>query len=601
MNKLNIKSTDLDLSALFKNDDDPNILKQRKLVEKANYDFINKWKKRTDYLKDPKILKKALDEYEYLQHNFGTDGNEGYYFSLKSNIDQNDPKIKARVNQIDELSLKIYNDLQFFELNLVRIPKNLRSKFLKDSELKKYKHFLEKSFACSDYTLSDAEEKILNLKQTSSHSNWVKLTSAFISKEERKISVNGKLKTHGIQDLMTLISSPDKKTRDSAAEALNDILEKNIEVGEAEINSILQNKKIDDEIRKLPRPDKSRHLSDDIDSEVVDSLIKTVSDRFDISKRFYKLKTKLLGFTKMAYHERNVEYGTIDQNYSYSKGANLVRDVFYQLDPQYAEIFSGIIENAQVDVYPKKGKRGGASCHYNLIRQPSYVFLNYTNKLNDVTTLAHEAGHGIQNELIKAKQHALDFGTPLSIAEVGSQFLEDFVLEELVKKADDEQKLAIQMFKLNSDISSIFRQVACYKFEYELHQTFREKGYLSYKEIGEIFQKHMASYMGSSVEMSKGSENWWVYWSHIRRFFYVYTYASGLLISKYMQSNVRKNKKFVSKVKDFQSAGMSASPRDIFKNMGIDITKVSFWKQGLYEIEALLNDTEKLAKKLGKI
>jgi len=157
------------------------------------------------------------------------------------------------------------------------------------------------------------------------------------------------------------------------------------------------------------------------------------------------------------------------------------------------------------------------------------------------------------------------------------------------------------MKKLNDDVSTIFRQVACYKYEQELHQQFRQKGYLSKKEIGRLFQKHMSSYMGDFVEQSPGSENWWVYWDHIRSFFYVYSYAGGLLISKSLQNSVKDNPKFIKKVKKFLSAGLSDSPKNIFKKLGVDITDKSFWDRGLTEVENLLQEATKLAEKLGKI
>lgn len=596
-----INSLSIDLSPLFQNDDDPNMKINRKKVAIANYNFINKWKNRTDYLKNPKILKKALDEYELLHREFGTGGGEDYYFLIKTQIDQNNTKIKARFNQIEDISLKIYNDLQFFELNLSKIPPKTRSRFLKSKELKEYEHFLERIFAWSNHLLSEKEERILNLQNVPAHQNWIDMVEGFLSKEEREILINGKKTKQNFSQIMSLINSQDKKIRDTAAKALNDIFIKNIEVAEKEINSILANKKIVDELRQLPRPDSARHLSDDIDTDIVDTLINTVSNNQNLSKRYYKLKSKLLKLPKLEYHERNVEIGIVNKKYSYDDSVKLVNEVFFDLDPEYSELFTKFVENSQIDVYPKNGKRGGAACFHNLWSEPSYIFLNHTDRLVDVTTLAHEVGHGIQNEMIKTKQNSLNFGTPLSIAEVGSQFLEDFVLEELMKRSDDKERLKIQMTKLNDDISAIFRQVACYKFEQELHRTFREKGYLSYQEIGQIFQKHMFSYMGPAVEKSEGSENWWVYWSHIRTFFYVYSYASGLLISKSMQASVRKDKNFIVKVKQFQNAGTSLSPKEIFKNMGIDITQKYFWEQGIKEIQNLLTETEKLAKKLGEI
>ena len=374
-----------------------------------------------------------------------------------------------------------------------------------------------------------------------------------------------------------------------------------VEVAESEINSILANKKIDDELRNAPRPDTLRHLADDIESEVVDSLIEAVSQRFPIPARYYALKAKLLKVKKLAYHERNVEYGAMTGRYPFPRSVDLVHTVLGKLDPEFADIFAGFIENGQIDAYPKKDKDSGAFCIHHLMVQPTYILLNHSGKLHDVLTIAHELGHGINNELIKKKQHALDFGTPTSTAEVASTFMEDFVLDEIIRSANDEQRLAIMMQKLNDDVSSIFRQVGCYQFERELHKDYRGKGYLSKGEIGKLFRKHMAAYMGHAVLQSEGSENWWVYWSHIRYFFYVYSYASGLLISKSLQNSVKQDPAFIHKVKEFLSAGLSDSPKNIFGRLGIDISDKRFWDRGLDEVESLLDDTEQLAKGLGKI
>lgn len=599
---VNIKKTSWDLSPLFASDNDPKMEEERVLVKEANDAFISKWKQRDDYLTNPKVLKEALDEYEALQHTYSTEGNEGYYFWLRSEIDEANPDIKAKVNKVDEFAVKISNDLQFFTMRIAKIDQEIQGEFLLYPLLLPYKHFLERVFSENKYLLSEPEEKILNLKSSVAYGNWVKMTSSFLSKEEREVILeDGTKKLENFSAITSLLNNTKKEVRDSAAVAFNSILDKHKEVAEAEINSILANKKIDDELRGFSRPDSSRHLSDDIDSTVVDSLVTSVSSRFDIAERYYVLKAKLMGVKKLEYHERSVEYGTIDKHYSFQEGVDLVHKVVGQLDGGFAEILERFVRDGNIDVYPQKGKRGGAFCAYHLLSQPTYMLLNFSEKLTDVTTLAHELGHGINDELMREKQNALNFGTPTSTAEVASTFMEDFVLEEIIKSADEELKLTIMVSKLNSDISSIFRQVACYQFEQDLHSSFRQKGYLSYVEIGKIFQKNMMSYMGVAVEHNLGSENWWIYWSHIRTFFYVYSYASGLLISKSMQASVKKDHGFIEKVKGFLSAGQSESPKNIFAQLGVDITDKNFWDNGLVEIESLLIQTEELAKKLGKI
>ncbi len=598
-----MKQITWNLKQFFESDDDPGIEGKRKIIEQKSYEFINKWKDGKDYLKNPAVLKQALDEYERWKRDYGTDGDEGYYFWLRTTQDQNNPKLKAKFNQIENFSKRIENESQFFHLRISRMPKTYQKKFLGFAGLKDYKHFLERIFAESKYLLSEPEEKILNLKTSTSYSNWVKMTSGFLAKEERMVILeDGSKKIKTFSEILSLMNSKNKRVRDSAARVFNDILYKNVEVAEAEINSLLANKKIDDELRKISRPDLTRHISDDIDSEIVDSLIKTVSDRFlNISSRYYGLKARIMKVKRLKYHERNVELGNINKKYSYTESIKLIYKVLKNLDNEFADIFSGFIKNGQFDVYPRKGKASGAFCAHHRISQPTYILLNHTNKLRDVLTLAHELGHGLNNELIRKNQKALNFGTPTSTAEVASTFMEDFVFQEILKQADDELRFSIMMMKLNDEVSTIFRQVACYRFEQELHQEFRQKGYLSKEEIGRLFQKHMAAYMGDFVEQSMGSQNWWVYWSHIRSFFYVYSYASGLLISKSLQTSVKENPKFIEKVKEFLSAGLSDSPRNIFKKLGVDIADPRFWNKGLDEVESILLETTKLAEKLGKL
>lgn len=586
--------TEWNLSALAKSDDDPALVEKRKETERIAKAFIQKWKENSFYLEKPEVLRQALDEFEKIENLFGDGGgDEEYYFWLRSQIDQANSAIKAKLNQIGDFSKEISNQLRFFTSRLSKVSPDIQKVFLNSPELKDYRHFLERLFRKGQYILEEKEENLLSLKSSVAYENWKKMISTLLAKEERVI--HGEKKN--FSEISSLISHTDKKIRDEAANALNDILRKYLEVAEYEINSVAQDKKINDSLRNMPRPDFSRHLKDDIESEIVDSLVEAVSERNDLAQRFYKLKAKLFGVPKLEYHERNVPYGKIEKEYSYQDSIALVEKVFRSLDPQFAKIFQGFVQNGQIDAFPKAGKRSGAFCVWWSPSKPVFVMLNHTNRLKDVLTIAHEFGHAINAELSK-KQNALQFNTPTSTSETASTFMEDFVLKEILAHADDELKLTIYMEKLNGDISTIFRQVACYKFEQSLHSEFRKEGYLSAEKIGGIFQNHMIAYMGPAVEQSPGAENWWISWPHIREYFYTYSYASGLLISKALQNKVNKNPAFTKEVKEFLAAGTSASPKKIFAGLGLDITKKEFWFSGLSEIESLLDETEKLATKL---
>lgn len=595
-------NTQWDFSSLW-NDDDPDLAnKKRAEHEKKTYEFINKWKDRTDYLEDPKVLREALDEYEEWGRNYGIQGDEGYYLGLRLYLEQDVPEIKARYNKIHDYIVKVQNDIQFFEIRVSKIPKDKQNIFLEAVELKDYKHFLETSFNEARFLLSEPEEKILNLKAKVSYSNWIQMVEEFLSKEEREvIDEDGTTKMKSFNQILSLTNSKNKKVRDFAFNVINEIFYKFEDVATAEINSVLENKKVNDELRKMERPDLGRHVADDIDTEVVDTLVKAVTKRFDQAHKYYELKAKLLGVDKLDYNDRNIEYGEVDKKYEFSEAVELVNKVFSDLDPEFSNIFKKFLSDGLVDVFPKKGKGGGAFCAGDRLTNSTYILLNHTDQLRDVVTLAHEVGHGINNELMRKKQNSLNFDTPVSTAEVASTFTEDFVLDELLKKADDEMKLSILMSKLNDLISTIHRQIACYNFEWDLHQEFRNIGHLSKEQIGEIFQKNMSAYMGEFVRQSDGTQNWWIYWSHIRRFFYVYSYASGLLIAKSLQKSVKEDPQFISEVKEILSAGTSDSPKNIFKKVGIDITQEDFWDKGLDVVDKLLVQTEELARKLKKI
>ncbi|MEI6495006.1 MAG: M3 family oligoendopeptidase, partial [bacterium] len=529
----------------------------------------------------------ALDEYEYWSRTCGPATKATYYYYLLLDLNQGDSKLKAKFKKAEELSRDLENDIQFFTLRLAKIAPAIQREMLASKILAPYHHWLSRLFAESAHLLSEGEEKILSLKSSTSYFNWVRLTTDLLGREEREIlDENGKKASGSLSSILGLLGSPKKKIRDTAAKGLNSILDKYLDVAEAEINSVLENHKINNDLRKFDRADGARLIEDNIDPEVVDTMLESVSRRFDITNKFYALKAKLLKVDKLAYHERLVPYGKEELRFTYDEAVERVKKVFSNLDADFVDIFSELVEKGRVDVLPTKGKVTGGYCSPMIITDiPTYVLVNFTNTLHDVLTLAHEAGHTINDELSKRAQNALNQGEPKSVAEVASTYMQDFVLSDIASEASEEAKLAILVRKIDDDISTVFRQVAAYRFEQELHRVFKETGHISKEDIGNMFKKHMAAYMGPAILQTKGCENWWISWHHFRDPFYVYSYASGQLISKAMQKETKANPEFILKVKEFLSAGTSDSPKNIFAKMGIDITRPDFWQEGLDEIE----------------
>jgi len=586
--------TKWNLNLLYKNISDPNIDKDIKRSIKEVNEFVKKWKTNKEYIKEPNTLYIALREFEKLSEDPGICTKPSYYIFLQRALDQENPKLKAKENKLHDISLELENSIQFFLLNISKISKSKQNAFLNYPKLEIYKHFLQHLFNVSKYTLSDKEEKIFNLKSKTSYGNWVDMISELLSKQMFNVkNEEGKMIEVSYNEVGKYLNSQKKDVREYAAEEFYKINERYAEIAEFEINSILENKKINDTYRKIKRVDTERLLDNDIEEEVVDTLREVVTKNFDISKRYYKLKAKILKQNKLAYFERGVPIGDIAKKFTFEKSFEIVRNTFGKLDRHFEDILNKYCSEGRYDVYPKKGKDGGAFCISTGSKYPTYILLNHNEKLQDILTIAHESGHAIHSEYSN-KQNPLNQGHSTATAEVASTFFEDFVLSDVKDEFSKKEKTSLMLKKLEDDISSIFRQIACYNFELELHNSFRKEGYLSKERISEIFCKEMNKYLGDSVSIDKHMELGWLYWSHIRSFFYTYSYASGLLISKYLQNIVREDKRNINMVKEFLKAGNSKSPKDIFKDLNVDITKKEFWIRSLDESRKQLEELESI-------
>jgi oligoendopeptidase F len=560
-------------------------------------EFGQRWRERGDYLTDSTVLAEALAEYEKWQR--ADTGRALAHAWLQSQQDMRDTATRARLARAEKVAEEIANDLLFFTHQLARVPIATQNLFLKTPTLAPYHYFLVRLFADARYLLPEGEEKIINLYSGPAWSHWQQLMEKLLSREERLVLVApGREEIKSFAGLFGLLESPTQTVRDSVALALDNIFSVHLDTAEAELNAILTTKRVNDDLRQVTRPDQLRHLADDIDSKVVDTLVATVTERFDLPRRYYALKAKLLGKSRLAYHDRVAPIGELPKGWTYARAVEMVSESFSALDDEFAKIFHTFVSSGQIDVAPRLGKDSGASCWHGSLTQPTYILLNHTDSLSDVLTLAHEAGHGINNELVRGCQPALYFGTPTSTAEVASTFFEDFVLERLLEKTDEAGRLAILMAQLDREVATTFRQIAFYRFEQELHMAHRIAGYLAKEQINALFLKQMGSYLGDAVEQPDSAGRWWIYVSHFRQPFYVYSYASGLLISKALQKLVREDKSKVKEVKEFLSAGLSASPREIFAKLGIDIADPDFWQSGLAEFDRRLTEAETLATKV---
>ncbi len=582
--------TTWNLGLLYKGYDDPQIEKDVRAGERAFAAFEKKYRGKTDWLKSEGKLLAALSDYEALFAETRI-ARPIMYFYYAKDLNSDDSVAQARSTQLSERYAKNDRHIIFFELALAKIPVETQRRFLASKRLGSFRYFLKTVFDRARHNLSEAEESILKLKGIPSYEQWVSGTDRLIS----KASVEWKGEGIPVSRAMNLIGDLPIPERHQLHESLMKTLGSFAEIATNELNAVVTDKKINDELRGYKEVYDATILSYQNDRKSVLALVDAVTKAFPVAHRFHKVKAKLLGLKVLRYPDRNAGIESNVKKVSFDEAVKILREVFGCVDKRYLDILDSYLENGQIDVLPRKGKTGGAYCSGNL-NTPTYVLLNYTDTMDQVSTFAHEMGHAIHTELSKS-QGALYQGYSTSTAEVASTLFEAFVFDALFEKMSDKEKAAALHNKINDDVMTIFRQIACFNFEVEMHKTIREKGAMTREELRDAMNLHLGAYLGPIFDLRPEDGDFFTYWSHIRRFFYVYSYAFGQLVSKALYANYKKDPSYLAKINAFMSAGSSASPEAIFKSVGIDVTKPEFWKAGIASIEADIERLERLAAK----
>lgn len=582
--------TSWNLGLLYKNHKDPQIEKDLNSIVKEYKNFEKKYKNR-DFISTPKKLLQALSDFEKMSEK--TYWKPWLYFVLASDIKSDDKFAVSESSRIENILNEASNKIIFFSLEISKIPKNKQKEFLNDKNLKPYAYKIKKIFDNAKYLLSEKEEQLENLLAQTSYSMWVDSQSRNIS--SKTIIWNDE--EIPLSTAVAIVPSLSKEERREIAIKINNVLIENSTFAEAEINAVYNYKKITDKLRGYKKPYNSTILAYEQTEKDIEDFVSFITENFKLSNRFYKLHTKLLKEKKISYEDRSVAIGVINKTFTFEESVKQVKESFSKIDQKYSDLLDNYLKNGQIDVFPNKGKRLGAYC-FGYGKNPTFVMLNHTDDIRSVETLAHEMGHAIHSEYVKdLPPHYRGYST--ATAEVASTFFEQAVQYDILEKLSNDEKIIFLHNKILGDMATIFRQIALFNFELELHQDIRQNGYVSKEEIAKKLQKHMKTYLGSSVDVKIEDGYSFVNWSHIRRFFYVYTYAYGQLVSRALYQLWKENNNFSNKIEQFLKIGLTMNPKDTFKTIGVN-TNRKFFEAGIKSLESDIKKLEQLTKKWNK-
>ncbi len=571
------------------NIDDPRLLADVAYTERTYRQFAKNWRHRP-FTTDSSTLRQALSEYETLLGDPRLTRPDRY-LSLRLELDVTDSAAQKLQATLRKRLRNASDYLLFFTLELGKVTKSLQQEFLTDPNLAYFRYFLTCLFTNAKHDLTEAEEKIVRLKSTQASTLWQQMTDKLISTAE----INWHKRSIPLPEALEMIEALPSKQKPELWDAIITKIDTFGIPAEHEFNAIITDIRTEDSLRGYKKPYSATTLNYEHDEKSIEALVTAVSDRgFALSQRFYKLKAKYHGVPKLHYAQKYDSLGT-EPNIPFATALEICRDIFYRVNQLYGRIFDDMLERGQLDIFPRKGKRGGAFMS-DQTGHPIQVLLNHTNTLKALETLAHEMGHAV-HAARSATQSPLYDGHSIVTAETASTLFESLVFQALKEQASDDEKLLLLHDRLTRDIATMQRQIAFFNCELEIHTTIEREGAMTHAELKQCMHRHLTSYLGPAVDVRPIDGASYVYIPHLRYGFYVYSYTFGHLMSSLMAAAYKADTSYSKQIDTFLSAGSSASVVQIFKRIGLNTTKADTFLSALTTHENDIKQFEKLVKR----
>ena len=575
-----------DLSDLYANSKDPKIDQDLILIEKQVDDFVSLY---TAAVFEGTTLLQAIKAYEQISESLGkimTFAVLQYYGDL------NDTDFRALYQRAQEKISLLSAKIVFFSLALAKLSADsVESSIKAEPKLAHYDHWLKIVRQYQPHQLSEELERYAVEKSVTGRNAWVRLYDETLA----SMQLNSDGEMLPLEAVVHKMSDMNAEVRKRAAHSLNAGLQLQMPLFATITNVLAKDKEIDDKWRHFAKSDSSRHLDNQIEPEVVETLASCVRKNYaQLSHRYYGLKAKMLGLQRLEYWDRNAPLPIDDDaDISWPLARKMVLDAYSSFSPTISSIAQEFFDKNWIDVPTRTGKTSGAFSHPAVPSAHPYILLNYQGRRRDVMTLAHELGHGV-HQMLAREQGYLLADTPLTVAETASVFGEMLTFQHLLGTCETpNQRKALLAGKIDDMLNTVVRQIAFYHFEQLVHQA-RRQGELAPDDLASIWQRTQEEALGSAVNIDPITHSYWAYISHfIHSPFYVYAYAFGdCLVNSLYAFYQQQPNGFETKYLDLLKAGGSKGYNDLLQPFGFDLKQEAFWQGGLQMISGFIDELE---------
>ena len=520
--------------------------------------------------------------------------NKIYSFTgLSFASDTQDQTAQTYMARVQQFAAEMGNRTLFFNLWWKDVDDKNAERLMSASG--DYRYYLEAMRSFKPYTLSEAEEKIINIKDVTGAGALITLYDAITNRYVFKLEVNGETKELTRGQLMAYVQGADPDLRAKAYQELYRIYS----ADGAILGQMYQTRARDWHnenigLRKFGSAISARNLGNDIPDEAVDALLNVARKNTKIFQRYFKLKAKYLDVGKLRRYDIYAPIANSDKKFDYNDATKMVFDSFNTFDPKIAEMAQRVFDQEHVDSEVRKGKRDGAFCWSVLPEMTPYVLLNFQGRARDMATMAHELGHAIHS-MLASHHNTFSFQASLPLAETASTFGEMMLTEKLLTEEKDEAVRRDILFKQVDDAyATIMRQSYFALFEKQAHEMIQKNA--SVDELSVVYMENLKEQFGDAVEVNDEFKWEWVSIPHIYHTpFYVYAYAFGqLLVFSLYQQFKAEGESFKPKYLKILSAGGSEAPAKILAEAGIDIRSAKFWQGGFDVLSRMVDELEKM-------
>ncbi len=443
------------------------------------------------------------------------------------------------------------------------------------------------------FTLAERSEQIINLKDADGMGGLLTLYAMLTNRLEFELVVDGELRKRTRDELMGFAFSSDPDVRAAVYRELYRVFgAESAVLGQIYAHRVRDWHNEHVALRGYDSPIAVRNVDNDIPDGAVDTLLEVCREEAPLFHRYFRLKAKWLGMERLRRYDLYAPIAGSRRTIPFAEAAGLVLDTFRDFDPGVAALAERVLAEGHLDSEPRKGKRGGAFCATVLPRLTPWVLVNYTGRVRDVATLAHELGHAVHSLL--ASGHSILTQQPsLPLAETASVFSEMLLTDRLLR--DERDPLArreLLAAALDDMYATVLRQAYFVRFELAAHQAILDGR--STEDLEEMYLEQLREQLGDAVDVSDEFRHEWQSIPHIYSTpFYCYAYSFGQLLVLALYRRFREQgEAFKPGYLRLLSWGGAARPVDILAEAGVDPNDPGFWRGGFDVIRGFIDELE---------